>query len=360
MKIVFCWSNISGYMASCWRELAGRPGVELHVVAYGDSQESDFGCDLMDGVSWTSLEEAKRSDAGFISRSVADLEPDVVVLAGWLNPAYVALTALPNFSKVHFMMGMDTPWRNTLRQRMARVALGKYLSRLSAVFVPGERAWQFARRLGIPGECIHRGMYGVDWDGLGDAFRVRRAGAWPRRFLFAGRYHEQKGVDILVDAYRHYRRQVDAPWDLDLCGMGPLESRLTGIEGLTDHGFMQPEQARMLMSKAGALVLPSRYDPWPLIILEAAASGLPLVASEACGSIVEVLRPHYNGLTVSAEPTAPELAAAMVRLSHQSDLATWGDRSRALAEPYSAKFWAERWLAVAVDVVLNPSSHPNT
>ena len=101
-----------------------------------------------------------------------------------------------------------------------------------------------------------------------------------------------------------------------------------------------------VMARAGALVLPSRYDPWPLIVVEGAAAGLPLLVSEACGSVVEILRPHYNGLTIPSHVCAEQLAEAMTRISSESDLVSWGERSRALAEPYAARFWADRWLKV--------------
>jgi glycosyltransferase involved in cell wall biosynthesis len=350
MKIIFCWSDISGYMAACWRELAMRPGVDLHVIAYGDSRDTRFGGELMDGISWTPLNASQRTDAGFIRAMVEKLQPDVVVIAGWLNPAYVALTAADSLQRVSFLMGMDTPWKDTLRQRLARFALRRYLGRLSGVFVPGERAWQYARRLGIPGSRIHRGMYGVDWEGLGASAAARSQAPWPRRFLFAGRYAEEKGVDTLIEAYRLYRSATSDPWELHVCGMGDLAPRFKGEAGVTDHGFLQPDAARQLMARSGALVLASRYDPWPLIVVEAAAAGLPLIASEACGSTVELLRPEFNGLTLSADANPRELAAAMRRLADRKDLADWGARSRLLAEPYAARHWAYRWLAVLAGI----------
>lgn len=346
MRIVFCWSNISGYMATCWRELARRPGVELHVMAYQQSHESNFDQELMKDIPSTLLDLSQKNDTEFIHNSIAKLEPDIIVLAGWLNPSYIALTKDPRFSKAKFVMGMDTPWRDTVRQRVAWLPLRPYLSKLSAVFVPGERAWQYARRLGVPGTKIYRGMYGIDWQGFTETHEGRREKPWPQKFLFAGRYHRDKGFDLLIEAYRAYRKIAVEPWDLEVCGMGPMQSLLKDCEGLTDHGFVQPSEAKTMMSQAGALVLPSRYDPWPLVVVEAAASGLPVVASEACGSIVELVRPHFNGLTVSATTTVDELAGAMATLSRQKELPHWGERSRSLAEPYAAQFWADRWLAV--------------
>ena len=354
MKIVFCWSDISGYMAACWRNLAARDGVEIHVLAYGSSGQTAFSAKLMDGLSWTALDERERDDADHILGLVRREEPDVLVLPGWMNRAFVRLTKAPDLSRIAFAMGMDTPWRGTPRQHLARIALRRYLRRISAVVVPGERAWQFARRLGLPDDRIHRGMYGVDWNGLGAAAFARAENTWPRSFLFAGRYAEEKGVDTLVEAYQIYRQLSDNPWDLQICGMGPLATLFQDQAGITDHGFLQPEATRLLMAKSGALVLPSRFDPWPLIVVEAAAAGLPLLVSESCGSAVELLRPGFNGIFVPPKTSASKLANGMLKLSSRRDLAEWGARSRLLAEAYKAETWADRWLAIAEEIVKGP------
>ena len=43
MKVLFCWTDISGYMAACWRALASREGVDLHVLAYDSSAATEGG-----------------------------------------------------------------------------------------------------------------------------------------------------------------------------------------------------------------------------------------------------------------------------------------------------------------------------
>jgi glycosyltransferase involved in cell wall biosynthesis len=125
--------------------------------------------------------------------------------------------------------------------------------------------------------------------------------------------------------------------------MGPLAADLDGIAGVTDLGFVQPNEMPARWQAAGAFVIPSLFDPWPLALVEAASAGLPIIASEACGSSVEVLRQDFNGLRV---PTgdARALAAAMLTMHHrQKDLPLWGERARGLAAPYSAETWSQRW-----------------
>ena len=59
MKILFCWPTISGYMAACWRELAGRADADVFVLAFPRSagKYSPFATDLMHGIPSRLLDE---------------------------------------------------------------------------------------------------------------------------------------------------------------------------------------------------------------------------------------------------------------------------------------------------------------
>jgi glycosyltransferase involved in cell wall biosynthesis len=243
------------------------------------------------------------------------------------------------------MMGMDTPLTGTWRQWLGRFKLAGYVGKMSRVIVPGERAWQYARFLGLPESRIRRGLYGIDFAGL-SSLHAARAVAWPKRFLFTGRYTAVKGIDTLAAAYRLYRGQVRDPWPLTCCGQGPLADVLRKTEGVEDRGFVQPADLRQIMLESGVFVLASTYDPWPLVIVEACAAGLPVICTEACGSSVELVRSQFNGLTV-ASGDATSLAAVM-RWTHDHEnlLPTMGERAVRLAEPYSADLWAERWMHI--------------
>jgi glycosyltransferase involved in cell wall biosynthesis len=346
MRIVFCWSHISGYMAACWRALAQRPGVEVRVLAYrsGD-KEANFADDLVAGLNVRLLDERERGDANLIRSMVVDAKPDVLVLSGWSSDAYRALASEPTLASAKCVMTMDTPYRGTMRQQLGRFKMASYFARIDRVMVPGERAWQLARGLGFDEVKIRRGMYGVDYASFA-ALHERRAnqpGGWPRRFLFTGRYAAEKGLDVLLDAYAQYRKKVEVPWPLTCCGMGDMKGALAGREGVEDRGFVQPAAMQDVMARCGVFVLASRYDPWPLVIVESSAAGLPIVCTEACGSAVEVVRSHHNGWLV-ATADAADLARGLV-LAQQSynDLPLMGRRGQQLAEAYSAQAFARRW-----------------
>jgi glycosyltransferase involved in cell wall biosynthesis len=279
----------------------------------------------------------------------------VIAIAGWLDAAYRQLPFRSELQGTRFVMGMDTPLRGDLRQRVAGWVLRRYLSRMHKVVVPGERAWQYARHLGIAPARIARGLYGVDYTGLQTTFHERRTARWPQRFLFAGRYAEEKGIVTLLEAYRHYRAQVVDPWELTCCGMGPLRPRVAAA-GAVDRGFVQPAAMRQVMRESGALVMPSRYDPWPLAIVEACAAGLPVVASDACGSAVECVRDAVNGFTfATGDVRALAERLAEIHAGYEG-LPSMGEQSLGLARPYSAENWAKKWVRILLPHP-QPQSH---
>lgn len=337
-------------MAACWRELAARPEVDLHVIAFQAGDATAFSDRMMEGIPCTLLDESTRNDKSAVRAAVARQQPDVLVLSGWFHPPYRRLPFLRAFRNAPCIMGMDTPWQGTLRQQVGRLVLQPFMRQMERVVVTGERSWQYARRLGVSPGHIVRGLYGVDYAKLAPLWKERTQDGWPQSFLFIGRYAEEKAIDVLTEAYRIYRTQIANPWPLHCCGKGPNASLLDMQQGIVNHGFVQPDALLRMWRQAGAFVLPSRFDPWPLALVEAAATGLPIACTDACGSAVELVRDRYNGRIVPTG-SASALAEALLELHGRSDeLPEWGQRSQQFAAPYSARAWAQRWEQISREV----------
>ena len=338
-------------MAACWRELASfRDEVEIHVLAYGSSVVDDivFDASVMSGVDHRLLNPSEQNDTQLISRLVWEQEPDVLVLPGWLSPSYRALSRDKRAKNVKLIMTLDNPWLGNWRQRLARLKVGRYIDRMDAIAVPGERAWQYARNLGMPEERIWRCLYGIDAQAFEPVYEMRCGNGepWPRRFIFTGRYAEVKAFDKLVAGYQAYRSSVEDPWPLTCCGKGPMEELAQSVEGIEDLGFVQPTNLPGIYADHGVFILPSRYEPWALVIVEACAAGFPIICTNACGSAVELVRSHYNGQLIATD-SVQQLTKAMVWMHENYELLPeMGRRSQQLAEPYSAQMWARRWLAM--------------
>ncbi len=349
MKVTFCWPEINGYMASCWRELSKQSGMTLQIVAGmpGVTGKNKYGAQIARGLDVTLLKSHEMvGDRSRPLQILLEQKPDVVFVPGWHCSCFTELAFERRLSYAKFILGIDNPRTDTLRQYLARFKIGRLLKRMDMVVVPGERSWQFAvRLLRVPETKMRRGLYGGDYRMLTVSLsdRTKSDRDWPGRFVFLGRYAPEKGIDVLVQGYRLYRQLTPDPWTLTCCGTGRLSNLMKGVPGLEDVGFVQPEELPELLSRQGVFVLPSRYDPWPLALVEAASAGLPILCSSECGSSVEMVRPYYNGLTFPAGD-ANSLANGLLWMQKNREiLPQMGSRSQVLAEPYSAQSWATRW-----------------
>lgn len=341
MRVVFCWSGMQGYLASCLQALARRDSVELYVV-HLDYNDLPYQEELLQGIPNDRLQA--RDPNAAIPQMVADFKPDIVFICGWFYAPYRQLLGRDDLTSARFFLGMDTPWRGSWQQRVNQLRLRGFIRQMDKVVVAGPRTREFARRLGAPTDKILTGLYGFDLKSFGAlaANRFADAAEWPRRFLFAGRYVPEKGLGVLMDAYHRYRSSVDDPWPLDCCGTGPEAPRFRGQEGVRDLGYIQPSALPAVFFEHGVFVMPSMEEPWGVAIAEAAASGLPLICSDRCGASDDLLRMYHNGLLVPAGD-ASALADAMIWMhQHHHTFRTMGHRSRRLAEGSSAEAWAER------------------
>jgi glycosyltransferase involved in cell wall biosynthesis len=290
-----------------------------------------------------------------LRQSISNFVPDMAVIIGWRSPMCRFAAEDPGFAAIPKIFAFDMPFAWTLRKLVAPVVLRRYLRRFAAAFVPGRNSARYARHLGFPLNRIEMGLISVDTAVFAEADRRRRSLAmYPRRFLYVGRYAPEKRIDLLVEAYRRYRMRVSDPWTLTCCGMGPERKRLVGEHGLSDQGFVQPKDLPEVYAHHGAFVIASDYEPWGMVIAEAAAAGLPVVCTDACGAHHEIVRSGINGV-VCASRNAARLTDALVRIHEQEhSLPEMGRMSREFAAPFSNSLWVQRLLTLAERFVERP------
>lgn len=343
MKIAVLWTRLSGYLNSCLKELASRDGVEILAAHQEASPNAPFDnlqfAWMTQRVAWkTSRDLEKRTP------ELLDFKPDILLFAGWHVPGYRKIaTGLAH--QCWRVMCMDNCWRETLRQRAAILAAHHFLHPMAdAVWVPGERQAVFARKLGFAEDRILRGLYSCDRAVFAAFHRTRIAARRPvpRTFLYVGKFVPEKGIETLLAAYRAYRRLTSAPWPLLCCGAGPLHSRLAASGGVLVQGFVQPEKLPKLLASAGCLILPSSFEPWAVVVHEAASAGLLVLASDKVGAAVHLVQPQHNGF-LFASNDAEGLARLMLRVSAmpESQLDQMSRASHILSYQFSPARWAD-------------------
>lgn len=110
--------------------------------------------------------------------------------------------------------------------------------------------------------------------------------------LFVGRISEEKGIKTLIRAWRLINDQSL----LKMAGVGPLQNLLIDIRNIAPLGRLNGDDISRLMRQAKFLVLPSEwYEGFPLVLVEAFAHGLPVLASRL-GSMADIIKDGETGL----------------------------------------------------------------
>ena len=339
MRLAFLHTRLSPYFAACLREIQRR-GVELMIYAKSTDPTAPFDKGQFQDLGPILPRESASSDSIF--NKVNAFSPHCVYVGGWADREYMSVCRRIRSKGALVVCGCDTQWKGSFRQHLAGFTAGLHVKRaIDVMWVSGERQRVLAAALGYSGDRCWEGVYACDWNIWSlRAGRILQSGLAPH-FLFVGRYVQEKGIDTLVNAFKIYRDSIADPWDLVCVGKGPLASTIQR-PGIDDRGFVQPEKLPALMSCAGGFILPSRFEPWGVVIQEAAAAGLPLLCSDACGATVHLLKDSFNGFTFPAG-SASALAERMVKMSslREDQRSEMGERSFQLSKQYTPERWAD-------------------
>lgn len=120
-------------------------------------------------------------------------------------------------------------------------------------------------------------------------------------FLYAGRLSEEKSLDVLLLAFSKVIKSIPSA-KLRVVGSGPLQAYLVDFAKrlfIQDHvcfvGSMSPDDLALEYSNATCFVLPSRSEPWGLVVNEALSYGCPVVVSNSCGCVPELVLEGITG-----------------------------------------------------------------
>lgn len=249
-------------------------------------------------------------------RALSDVRPRAIVISGYHHFGSLFALAWGLRTGTPVVVTSDSQeidskrqwWKEHIKSRLVRLC--------SSAFVAGERHGAYMRKLGMPEDRVFLGYDVVDNAYFaGNAERVRRDAAaerarlgLPRHFFLASsRFIAKKNLPFLLRAYKRYRReQGELAFKLVVVGDGPMRPQLEALRsslGLEADvffpGFRQFPELPSYYGLAEAFVHASTVEQWGLVVNEAMASGLPVIVSDRCGCVPELVHAGENGYTFS-------------------------------------------------------------
>lgn len=179
----------------------------------------------------------------------------------------------------------------------------------------------------------------VIYNGIGEAeFEPVPAVISAVDFLYIGMLRDLKGPDVFIDAFARTERAVGRPLSALMVGDGPDRERYEAMiseRGLGRRLTMMPAMpARKAFALTNFVVVPSRAEAMPYIVLEALAAGKPVIASRV-GGIPEVLGVKSAALAVPGDATS--LSEVMTQALQTPE---WHDRVMPKPSDFKAVFSA--------------------
>lgn len=364
--IVTIWSSYGPYHVARVRALRD---CGFEVVPFSYSSRSDvypFFSEKPEGhvvINDCVASEVNRAESFFRTlRLLNEHRPDAVLACGYERPETLATQA---YARMHRLQGgarpkavvmLDNQFHDRKRHAAVEVVKAAYLQLFDGFLAGGSTHRDYLLRLHVPRARIRLGYDCVDNSTirqLADSYRRASVvtSARAKYFVCVARLVPKKNLATLLVAYQRYRAALateSEAWQLVICGDGPdrhvIEAQVQSLQlsgsvrlvGQTDR----LEDTVRYLALASVFVLPSRIEPWGLVVNEAMASLLPVLVSRQCGCSPELVEAGANGFTFDCN-SPDELAQQMLWMqAHERDLTAMGQRSWEIVERYSPERFA--------------------
>ncbi len=308
---------------------------------------------LVPGGSWQTT--GKRRLAQLIWKELNRLNPAVVLVPGYYNVAGFASALWAKFhGRRSVLMTESTEfdhgrigWKESLKSLLIRMLFDWAIA-------GGKPHRRYLEKLGFPPariascyDVVNNRYFRRTAAAIRVKHRAHDFGLPDRYFLYVGRLAPEKNIDGLIGSYLEYRR-AGGSWSLVLVGDGPEAKRLRALAGASPfggdiyfEGLKTSKDLPAYYAFATCFVLPSKREPWGLVVNEAMAAGLPVLVSRLCGCAEDLVAHGENGYVF--DPAMPdELTDCLGSFESLGSAACrqMGQRSSEIVDRYSPESWA--------------------
>jgi glycosyltransferase involved in cell wall biosynthesis len=364
--LAFLGNVMTPYRANLHRAIAaGIPELKLHTLITHGVGDFDWRVNVPPEIhvsNFSIAEEhsldnplrrpyAELRKAGRLIRYFKAHDVRAVVFGSYRYIAYMRLMDYCYRAHIPFFVNLDSNIRSERQlsrvERLVKRNIYRWwIKRASGIFSMGELGDQYFLEYGADPRRLYRLPYWPDFDayshvdeGRLERFR-RKFGLDPsrRHLLFSGRLVPEKRVDLLIDAFTAIaERRPD--WDLLIVGDGVLRDELQRRvpESLRSRviwtGFIDGLEIVPAYHAADVLVLPSDHEPWALVVQEAMAAGMTVVASDVVGAAHEIVTDGVSG-RIFARGNCESLRLAIDDVTRPNRIATFKEQAISALDKY--------------------------
>ena len=288
MKLKIIVTNIPAfYKIKMYNEVNKR--VQLFVI-YTDNNDIDRNQDFVSG----SMEFKYKILEGSIAQKIwsaiqllKTLNYDELILGGWDHPVLWALAFI--FPKAKNAFFIESSYFESQTSGLKGLIKRIFVKRLSKVYASGKSQRKITDSLGFNGNTIITKGVGIFNYISQPTYNPRKE---VKKFFYVGRFVEVKNLKMLISVFNSL-----AQYQLYLAGFGEQEEELKAMakENIHFMGAIENKKLTAIYQQMDVFVLPSKIEPWGLVVEEALNNGLPVIVSNRVGCAEEIIN-ESNGL----------------------------------------------------------------
>lgn len=288
MKRKIVVTNIPAfYKIRMYNELNKQVDLTVIFTDYNDSDrnkdfvngEIEFRCEFLNGSTKKKIKKAVNI--------VKSIDYNELILGGWDHPVLWALAF--RFPKHKNAVFIESSYFESQTNGLKGFLKKIFVSRLSKVYASGKSQCKITDSLGFKGETIITKGVGV-FNYIPQPIYEPRSEV--KNFMYVGRFVEVKNLKFLIFVFNSLPQ-----YNLYLVGFGEQEKELKAIAKENIHflGAIENNKLSAIYQQMDVFVLPSKVEPWGLVVEEALNNGIPVIVSDRVGCAEEIINEN-NGV----------------------------------------------------------------
>ncbi|WAC13699.1 glycosyltransferase family 4 protein [Dyadobacter pollutisoli] len=272
-------------------------------------------------------------------------KPTVLNITGYFDWAQVLLMFYARMKGVKVVISSESSSMDHNRSAIKEAIKKFIVNRANAFFCFGKSSAVYLENLGVkPDDIAVRNAAVIDEEFIKTQYDQAKEKVTPdtniRRFIYVGRLAPEKNLELMLHAFSKFR---DENWELLLVGDGPSRALLENLANELDinakvqfAGGFPWYQVPDWLAKSDVLILPSKSEPWGLVVNEAMVCGMPVIVSSTCGCAEDLVRNRVNGFSFDPEKQSGLETAMDFFVRYPDNIALMGKESLKLIAPFSS------------------------
>ncbi len=226
---------------------------------------------------------------------IKKIHPKSIIVSGRMDKDYLEVARLFKNS-INVVTVQDTIYTNSLKQ-LAQSIFSNYLYRryFNKFWGIGSPQTRFAQSLGFKKEDIMEGFYVADKIFFNNTIQIEYNNRNDLNLLFIGRLVKEKNIIRLIEAIETINNQSNSKNILVVIGEGEELNKILKYNSVKYLGLKSQTEIIKIAKNCDVFCLPSKYEPWGVVVHEMAAMGLPILSSLNCGSSFDLVKDGING-----------------------------------------------------------------